>query len=171
MVYGELGAYPLFQGYYEKRWIKDKVKNVLQDQFLQLWRADVDSSPKSLNYRIFKDDFKFENYLDILDYKNRVCLCRFRTCNHRLPIETGRWYNLERKDRICNLCLENKMGDEFHYILECKLLRNERKSLLGNYYCRRVNTLKMKTLFQSDNISNLKKLCKFIKIINNIVSS
>jgi hypothetical protein len=32
-----------------------------------------------------------EVYFDILDNKNVVELCRFRTANHKLPIEIGRW--------------------------------------------------------------------------------
>ena len=31
----------------------------------------------------------FENYLEILKDKDLILLCRFRTFNHRLPIEIG----------------------------------------------------------------------------------
>jgi hypothetical protein len=40
-----------------------------------------------LSYRLFKSDFRFEKYLDVLNDKNRFTFCRFRTSNHRLPIE------------------------------------------------------------------------------------
>jgi hypothetical protein len=42
-------------------------------------------------YRLFKDYFGMEVYFDILDNKNVVELCRFRTANHKLPLEIGRW--------------------------------------------------------------------------------
>jgi hypothetical protein len=42
-----------------------------------------------------------EVYFDILDNKNVVELCRFRTANHKLPIEIGRWNNTNRNNRIC----------------------------------------------------------------------
>ena len=35
---------------------------------------------------------------------DRITYCRFRTGNHRLPIETGRWHRIERQNRHCNLC-------------------------------------------------------------------
>ena len=33
---------------------------------------------------------KFENYLDVLNEKNRCTFCRFRTSNHRLLIKVRR---------------------------------------------------------------------------------
>ena len=102
----------------------------------------MDSSSKSLCYRIFKENFEFENYLDILENKDIVLLFRYRTCNHRLPIETGRWTNIDRNDRYCQLCNSNEIGDEYHYILEFQTSMHERKRLLGDYYCHRVNTVK-----------------------------
>jgi hypothetical protein len=35
-----------------------------------------------------------EVYFDILDNKNVVELCRFRTANNKLPIEIERWNNI-----------------------------------------------------------------------------
>jgi hypothetical protein len=49
------------------------------------------NSPKAINYRLFKDNFEFENYFNILEDKDIYTLCKFRTTNHKLPIETGRW--------------------------------------------------------------------------------
>ena len=52
-----------------------------------------------------------------------VTLCKFRTTNHKLPIEHGRWNtiisNIQRKNRKCNLCNLEEIGDEFHYISNC----------------------------------------------------
>jgi hypothetical protein len=58
------------------------------------------NSSKGICYRLFKENFEFETYLDILSDKDRITLCKFRTCNHRLPIEIGRWQNVDRSDRI-----------------------------------------------------------------------
>jgi len=30
-----------------------------------------------------------------------IDLCKFRTVNHRLPIEEGRWLNIARNSRTC----------------------------------------------------------------------
>ena len=61
------------------------------DQFQQEWRSNIENSSKEIYYKIFKENFEFEPYLDLLAYKNIITLCKFRTGNHRLPIETGRW--------------------------------------------------------------------------------
>jgi hypothetical protein len=44
---------------------------------------------------------------------------KFRTSNHKLPIECGRWQNIERNRRLCKLCQKEEICDEFHYIMEC----------------------------------------------------
>jgi hypothetical protein len=36
-----------------------------------------------------------------------------------MPIETGRWQNISRGDRICHVCRE-EVGDEYHYLFLCK---------------------------------------------------
>ena len=54
---------------------------------------------KDFFYRIIKENFCFEKYLDLLDPSDRIGLCRFRTCNSRLPIEVGRWFGIERSDK------------------------------------------------------------------------
>ena len=54
----------------------------------------MNNSSKGLCYKNFKDCFEFENYLNLLDDKDRQLRCKFRTCNHRLPIEIGRWQGI-----------------------------------------------------------------------------
>ena len=87
-------------------------------QYIQKWNSDVYSSPKCINYRIFKTDFKTEFYFTELQSKFYIPIARFRTTNHRLPIERGRWENIERSQRFCTLCTLNALGDEFHYLFE-----------------------------------------------------
>lgn len=96
------------------KWLKAKVKLTLIDQFKQSWQSFLQTSPKALNYRLYKDELKFENYNNILLKKDLITFCRFRTCNHHLPIESGRWLNIPRQDRICPHCNLKDLGDEFH---------------------------------------------------------
>jgi hypothetical protein len=67
---------------------------------------------------------------DSLNDKNRFTFCRFRTSNHRLPIEVGRWTNVERHNRLCQLCQSREIGDEFHYVLQCPNFVTDRKNLI-----------------------------------------
>jgi hypothetical protein len=66
---------------------------------------------KGGNYKLFKGELKFENYLDILEDKDKFTLCRFRTTNHRLPVEVGRWKKIIRENRFCHLCSRRELGD------------------------------------------------------------
>ena len=101
-----------------------------------------------MNYRIYKNELFFENYFQILSIKDAHTFCRFRTCNHYLPIENGRWMNIPRNERICNHCDIKEIGDEFHYILKCKnnLLKEERKRCLKVTQIQNVNIISFKQI-------------------------
>ena len=108
---------PCWQNTFSKNWSHETLKRRLFDQFQQAWLSNLSDSLTGLNYRIFKESFGFEKYLDKLTTKERITFCRFCTCNHKLPIETGRWINVERNERKCIFFDKNDIGDEFHYIL------------------------------------------------------
>jgi hypothetical protein len=63
-------------------------------QFIQKWHSDINNSSRGQFYSGFKNDFFLENYLLRLSEYNRKWITKFRTSNLRLPIETGRWYNI-----------------------------------------------------------------------------
>ena len=146
-------------------WIKAQIKQSLIDQFRQVWNEEIQTSPKTINYRLFKDTLELEKYFNILDKKNYIIFCKFRTINHKLPIETGRWQNIERQNRKCTLC-NTDIGDEYHYILNCPSFINERKNYIKKRFYERPNTIFFKEIMSSENGQSLINLCKFIKIIN-----
>ena len=43
-------------------WLKHTVKRILCDQYLQQWNSEKCYSSRGINYRMFKHDFKLENY-------------------------------------------------------------------------------------------------------------
>ena len=53
-------------------WLKRTIKQNVKDQFVQEWQNSVFNSSKCSNYRIFKTEFKFENYLVDLPTKLRI---------------------------------------------------------------------------------------------------
>ena len=65
---------------------------------------------------IFKTELKIEKYISILPYNYMLNFCKFRCGGHRLPVETGRWHNASRADRVCHLCDSSDIGDGFHYL-------------------------------------------------------
>ena len=55
-----------------------------------------------------------------------------------------------------------KIGDEFHFILECKSLENLRKNYLCKYYYQNPNIIKFNELMSTHKKKMLEKLCCFI---------
>ena len=76
----------------------------------------------------------------------RKLVFRFRTSNHKLPIETGRYNNVPRENRLCTFCSSNKLCDEFNLILECSLLKNIRRKFLLTYCLSNPNTIKFQNV-------------------------
>ena len=110
------------------------VKNSLQDQYVQEWDTIINNSFKCVLNRTFKRNFVLENYLTTLSPYNRKLLCKFRTINHiKLPIEVGRYSGRPRFTRNCDKCNMEKLGDEFHFLLQCPTLSDLRKTYLPIY--------------------------------------
>ena len=104
-----------------------------------------------------------ENYLVTLPLKLRKPLIQIRTRNHRSPIEIARW--LQGREN-CNLS-NDKIGDEFHFILKCRELKDLRRKYLKAYCHKKTNVLKFHELLNSENKKELLSLSHFI---NEIIS-
>ena len=115
------------------------------------------------SYRIFKCLHQLESYLVQLPYDLRKAYCNYRCLNHRLPIEKGRFWGVKRDDRICDLCDLEHIGDEFHYLFECKYFEREKKQLLPNI--QKPNVLIYHDLLNDNDINNCIKIAKFCRII------
>ena len=144
---------------------KNTVNLRLRDHFMQNWRSTINNSSKCLNYRIYKQDFCFEPYLSKLPMNLALILFKFRSMNHKLPIEKGRFDDIPRELRTCNLCTSNSLGDEFHYLFECSHLVNTRKLYLDKYFYERPSALKFEKLMNHSNKDILLKLAIFCKNI------
>ena len=79
----------------------------------------------------------------------------FKTRNHKLPVEKGRWNKIEYNRRLCDLCN----------------LKDMRKQYIKPYFYRRPNILilvKYEQLLNSKNMKILMSLAKFIKYVYDI---
>ena len=138
---------------------KTKIKRYFS---LNEWYNKVENDT---NYKIFKLKFEFEYHLTSeLSNQCLHALISFRTRNHRLPVETGRWHGIEHNNRKCNLC-NTDIGDEYHYLFSCEKLKQKRKRFLQSYYFKRPNTFKYQQLMNSRNKQTLSALSNFIKTI------
>ena len=88
-----------------KKMYKDKLRKL----YTRRWHDLMENSSKCSLYGHFKTELKFEKYLTAVD-PLKCTLIRYRTSNHNLPVEVGRYINLERNDRKCELCNVSDMN-------------------------------------------------------------
>ena len=92
---------------YESSWVKT-VQTILYESGL----SNVWHFPNVVNHnRIFKEVFEFESFLTMLPERLRILFTQFRLGNTKLPIESGRWFNIDRNERYCTSCKRNEIGD------------------------------------------------------------
>ena len=155
----------LQQMYIEPEYLKHILKLNLRDIFIQNWFSQIENSSRGEFYGIFKREFKLESYLLNLSPYEREVLTKFRCCNLKLPIETGRWENIPRENSLCQLCNLQNIGNEYHYLFECTNVNIERLRLkyVPAYYRNNPNIHKMKGMIAICNINLLKKLSIFLR--------
>ena len=124
---------------YSNQWFKSKVTRVLRDKYIQQWSSEIESKEICYNYRMFKNVFAPEDYLQILPLNLAYTFVHFRILNYRLPIQMGRVKNLPYENRLCTKSSSAGVGDEFHYFLSCPffllffLLNPENMEMLINF--------------------------------------
>jgi hypothetical protein len=150
-------------------WLKNHMKQISKDQFVQDWHSQIFDSGKCLNYRVFKTEFKCEPYILSLPDNFRHTLTKFRCRNHKLPIEIDAYIGIDRTKRICKLCNSADIGDEYHYLLVCDFFTEHRRVFLKQYYNSKPSTQKLHQLLNSGT-KVLVNVCKFIKIITDKVA-
>ena len=137
--------------------IKEVVKRMhanLKREYMENWLVRINDSAKcSVLYIHIKTKLEWEFYLSNMPYKLRLALSRIRTCNHKLPIEAGR-YGLRyaaREDRVCTKCDSGALGDEYHFILTCTnpILMELRAKYISPYYSINPKMRKLAELFNN----------------------
>ena len=146
-------------------WLKNKVSQVLKDQFYQEWRQDLGSKSSCDIYLHLKDKIAIEKYLLLANARYRKAICQLRTNNSRLPKVTGRYHHIPRVQRFCTLCEEQKLGDEYHLIVECQhsTLVELRKKYVPRLLLQRPSTHKCMTWLRSPDLKDIKALGCFLK--------
>ena len=84
-------------------------------------------------------------------------ITKYRLTAHKLSIETGRYYNAPRENRICPLCLTDE-EDEYHFIFICPFYIDLRKLYIKQYFWKRPSVYKLIQLFTSENVKELNGL-------------
>ena len=75
-------------------------------------------------------NYKTEDYIrQPLGRMHRAILAQFRSGILPLRIETGRWKNEGIEARVCLVCEENIVGDEYHFLCVYKMYDDVRQVL------------------------------------------
>ena len=141
-------------------------KQKLFDCFQQELFENINNSRTLTVYRAVKNTFLYEPYLDIIkNNKHRQLLTRLRVSAHRLRIESARYgrNRLERHERLCEICEDRTVEDEYHFILICGKYKDLRNILLPKYYTRRPSMLKFVELLSCTKKNTLCNLCQYIE--------
>lgn len=158
-----LSYFWLLQSNHDPKSLKSIIDRRMNDMDLQTWNSDVNKNSLCYNYRIIKNTLHCEQYLIKLDFSSRLTLAKFRCGNIKMPSNCR--FSVENNDKLCKLCTDGMLGDEFHYLFECKHFDVVRKKYLNPYYYKHPSTIKTFELFNTNSVLLLTKLCKFIQII------
>ena len=90
---------------YHLRVVKDRIRDHV-----------AKGKPKFARYLSYNPNLEPSPFLKCM-HPLTTDIIRFRVGSHSLPIETGRWTQKKREDRICDIC--GVVGDELHYIHDC----------------------------------------------------
>ena len=115
-----------------KHSLKKKIKKVIDDSYSKKTLEKLSSfnqTSKLYIYSKIKSELKLENYL--LFFKMRQLFTKSRVSDHSLEIESGRYQNIMREERICKNCNLNEIGDEYHFFLKCTANHSLRNNLFN----------------------------------------
>ena len=84
--------------------VKKDISRTLSDLYIQEWNEKANVSSKGKQYLLFKDNLNFEKYLINVSKFYYSKIIKYRTENHRLPVEAGRWDDIPLNERKCKIC-------------------------------------------------------------------
>ena len=143
------------------------IKHRMCDIFQQDCKESIDSSSKCSLYKYICDNFCLQQYLmKPIGSQNLKEITKIRLSSHKLYIETGRYNNIERSDRICTYCNSGDIEDEFHFLLKCEFYTDLRNRFIKKYYSKKPSMFKFIQLMKTVNKKELSNLAKFIKLSN-----
>ena len=129
----------------------------MQKKYITHWKHSLCNSEKLEFYNVLKDSYTLSIYLDVTRKNpNTKTLVKLRISNHKLNIETGRYDNISRCNRICPVC-GLSVEDEIHFLFDCPKYSSIRDDVFNkidiripNYKHIPISTLIIQLLNSSD---------------------
>ena len=145
------------------RMFKHRVVN-----YCTLEKAALDTYSRCDHYNNFKSLLTVETYLTLdIQLKYRIAMPKFRLSNHRLNIELGRYNNVLKENRMCNVCQQlnntHVIDCEYHAFYKCVKYDTVRQMYLFNWYIHSTESQDFFVLLSSQN-PGIVKMYLFISI-------
>ena len=142
----------------------NNLKNLLFQNQMKEWQDHIEHKPKLNFLSSFKSTLGKEKYLMLNISRYEISLLsQLRYGILPLRVETGRFRNEKRDDRLCNMCKNNEIEDEEHFLYKCTFYSEEREQLY--------NKTKMSNQLNSTEKSKLlftQYVRQFAKYVKNI---
>ena len=112
------------------------LKERMIDCFKQEWFAKISNSTMLTLYKHVKSNFKSEEYLDKLPLLSRSYICKLglQPIPFRFRLEGFSRNNIPRNERLCQICQNGEIEDEFHFSLVCPKYEHLRRKYLDKYF-------------------------------------
>jgi hypothetical protein len=123
------------------------LENKLYDKRNSTWNELLISKPKLRSYVKFKKSIGCERYLFIKNRRRRSLLAEIRFGILPLHIETGRFRNVKVEERLCEICKNNFVEDEVHFICVCPSYDDQRQVLFNSIDYEHFNTMSIENKF------------------------
>jgi hypothetical protein len=135
-----------------KNTFKKTIKEKYEERILEKI-SNLDDSSKLFLYSKLKAHIKLEDYLKLAkNVNNRQLLTKFKTSDHPLEIELGRYKKIPRHQRLCKTC--KVQDDEIHFFLQCQINNNLRNVLINNIKKHHANFHQLDSFSPSKNYIN-----------------
>ena len=120
--------------------------------YIRKWKAQIkyEDIPRLYVYKEINPEFLAAKHIS-LPFLLRKMISKIRCSDHPLRIEKGRHLKIPREARLCEICQDESIENELHFLINCEtyeplktlfeldfdnlndLLRTEDQSQLGKY--------------------------------------
>ena len=85
---------------------------------------------------------------------------------HKLELEHGRFFDIDRSERICKHCSLGNVEYTFHFILICPFYERMKEKHIEIYYYKKPSALKLIQLpvLSTENVPDLRPLGKYLYV-------
>ena len=108
----------------------EDIKLYFSDIMHTEWSNTVGHRPKLRNYTKYKQDIHTEDYVrSNISRSQRSYLAQIRMGILPLNVETGRYLRKPLNERLCLLCTEREIEDEYNFLCSCPSYKTERDKI------------------------------------------